>query len=377
MTVKNIENIAIIGGGPGGLMLGLLLQQQGYNFTIFEKESPEINKNRGGSLDIHADTGQLPLKEAGIYEAFKSLVRYEGEDTRVIGKDGTVHYEEDAEGIGERPEIDRGELCDIIKEQIEPDHFKYGYTFQSLIQHGPQDVEINFSNGETERFDLIIGSDGAFSKVRDYLTDTEPSYTGISMIEINIPDVKHEHPELLKYNKNGKMMALGGNQALLAQLNGDGSIKVYVSYRMDYQTFNDYKAMSISELQKQLLADFSEWDQKLRYYIEAMNNEVLCRRIYKLPIGFKWQHHSAMTLMGDAAHLMSPFAGEGVNMALYDAYLFAESLKSHEDIDRAIKSYESKIYQVSKVTAQESQDNLELMFSEDAAEQLASFFKTT
>ncbi|MBF2777971.1 FAD-dependent monooxygenase [Staphylococcus saprophyticus] len=92
MTVKNIKNIAIIGGGPGGLMLGLLLQQQGYNFTIFEKESPEINKNRGGSLDIHADTGQLLLKEAGIYEAFKSLVRYEGEDTRVIGKDGTVHF---------------------------------------------------------------------------------------------------------------------------------------------------------------------------------------------------------------------------------------------------------------------------------------------
>ncbi|EHY93711.1 monooxygenase [Staphylococcus saprophyticus subsp. saprophyticus KACC 16562] len=43
-------------------------------------------------MDIHADTGQLPLKEAGIYEAFKSLVRYEGEDTRVIGKDGTVHF---------------------------------------------------------------------------------------------------------------------------------------------------------------------------------------------------------------------------------------------------------------------------------------------
>lgn len=375
MTVKNLKNIAIIGGGPGGLMLGLLIQRLGYNYTIFEKGNPHDNHQRGGSLDIHSDTGQLPIKKAGIYNEFMSCARFEGEDTRVIGADGTIYYEEDAEGDGERPEIDRGELCDIIMKQIDSHHLKYGYEFESLVQHSTQDIEIIFTNGESEHFDLVVGADGSFSKLRTHLSDVKIEYSGISMIEINIDDVKNQHPALYKYNKNGKMMALGGDQALLAQLNGDGRIKAYVSYRMDMDKLDTYKFMTLSELKEQLLLDFSGWDIQLQKYIMNMSDDVLFRRIYKLPIGFKWQHKQAITLIGDAAHLMSPFAGEGVNMALYDAFILARALEDYEKIDVALNAYEQEMYQISSTSAQASQDNLELMFSEDAAKKLGEFFK--
>lgn len=371
---KANKSIAIIGGGPGGLMLGLLLQQQGYEYTVFEKAHPSINSERGGSLDIHDDSGQLPIIEAGIYNRFKSLVRYDGEDTKVIAKDGTIIFEEDAEGEGGRPEIDRGELCDIILEQIDNNNIKYGYIFESLERLSNNKVAVSFTNGEVEQFDLVVGADGAFSKVRPYLSTVDADYTGISMVEINIDDVKNNYPELATYNKNGKAMALGGNQALLAQLNGDGRIKVYVSYRAPKEQLDTYKQLSMSELKAQLLSDFDDWHEDLKAYIHAMSDDVLFRRIYKLPIGFNWNHDAQVTMLGDAAHLMSPFAGEGVNTALYDAYIFVEALKANDDFDEAIRQYEQQIISYAQDRAQESQDNLELMFAPDGAQQMGEFF---
>ncbi|MCD9067393.1 FAD-dependent monooxygenase [Staphylococcus pasteuri] len=376
MKMEDVKRIGIIGGGPGGLMLGLLLQQQGHTISIFEKADSNVNRDRGGSLDIHDDSGQLALKEANIYEQFKQLARYEGEDTKVVAKDGTVLFEEDAEGEGSRPEIDRGELCDIIMNQLEPSSIQYGYTFNTLTQLENDQVEVSFKEGNKETFDLVIGADGAFSKVRSYISDVDVEYNDISMVELNVNNVKNNYPDLSQFNKNGKMMALGDNKAILGQLNGDGRIKVYMSYLMDADKLDDYKALSKGEIKQQLLKDFADWSPELKKYIEYASDDMLLRRIYKLPIGFTWESNGNITLMGDAAHLMSPFAGEGVNMAFYDAYLLASAIKTSQDLKSAIAQYEEEMYAVSKVSAQGSQDNLEVMFSDTAAEQMAAFFNS-
>lgn len=112
----------------------------------------------------------------------------------------------------------------------------------------------------------------------------------------------------------------------------------------------------------------------MKKYIEYAGDDILLRRIYKLPIGFKWDNQSNLTLIGDAAHLMSPFAGEGVNMAFYDAYILAESIKEHDDLKTALKIYEDQMYEVSEQSARESQGNLEEMFSEHAAKKFGDFF---
>ncbi|MCG7339164.1 FAD-dependent monooxygenase [Staphylococcus sp. ACRSN] len=355
-------------------MLGLLLQQRGYQFTIFEKSDGHNHESQGGSLDIHGDTGQVPLKEAGLIDEFNKLARFEGEDTKIVDSTGKVHYEDDADGQGDRPEIDRGALCDLIRSHIDPTSIKYDYQFDRMEQLKNGDCEVSFSNGYSEKFNYVIGSDGAFSKVRTYLSDTDIVYTGISMIEINIENISEEHPELLKYNKNGKMMALAQDKGLLAQLNGDDSIKVYVSYRMTESELDAYKLLSHNGLQARLLSDFEQWDEQLLNYIHNMSDRVLFRRIYRLPIGFKWSTNQSITLIGDAAHLMSPFAGEGVNMALYDAYLFVKSLDQYENQPEIIENYERAMYEISSNSAYDSQSNLELMFSEQAAKKLGDMF---
>ena len=159
-------------------------------------------------------------------------------------------------------------LCDLIRSHINPSAIKYGYQFESLKQLADSKCEVTFSNGYQEQFDYVVGSDGAFSKVRSYLSDVDIEYTGISMVEINVEEVSQHYPQLLQYNKNGKMMALDQDKGLLAQLNGDDSIKVYVSYRMAEAELEDYKQMSHDELQARLLSDFEQWDEQLLNYIK-------------------------------------------------------------------------------------------------------------
>ncbi len=372
MKKQDLKHIAIVGGGPGGLMLGLLLQRQGFSFTIYERGYQNMHSDRGGSLDIHDDSGQLPLKEAGIFENFRKHARYEGEDTRIVNKDGEILYDEDAEGEGNRPEIDRGKLCDIIMEQIHPENIKYGFKFEKLIQRDNGEVELVFENGTTVRTNLVIGADGAFSQIRSYLTNAKPEYTGISMIEMNSDE--NEHPDLLKFNKNGKLIGLGGDQAILGQRNGDGRIMAYISFKTKYEKLDEYRKLSLDALKERLLAEYSDWDSELKNYIAYSYDDIKFRRIYKLPIGLTWATQPNITIIGDAAHLMSPFAGEGVNMALYDAYLLAESFKNFNNLTEVLKVYEQQMFETTKVHAKESQDNLEIFFSENGAKKMAQFF---
>lgn len=372
MKKQDLKHIAIVGGGPGGLMLGLLLQRQGFSFTIYERGYQNMHSDRGGSLDIHDDSGQLPLKEAGIFENFRKHARYEGEDTRIVNKDGEILYDEDAEGEGNRPEIDRGKLCDIIMEQIHPENIKYGFKFEKLIQRDNGEVELVFENGTTVMTNLVIGADGAFSQIRSYLTNAKPEYTGISMIEMNSDE--NEHPDLLKFNKNGKLIGLGGDQAILGQRNGDGRIMAYISFKTKYEKLDEYRNLSLDALKERLLAEYSDWDSELQNYIAYSYDDIKFRRIYKLPIGLTWATQPNITIIGDAAHLMSPFAGEGVNMALYDAYLLAESFKNFNNLTEVLKVYEQQMFETTKVHAKESQDNLEIFFSENGAEKMTQFF---
>ena len=360
MKKQDLKHIAIVGGGPGGLMLVLLLQRQGFSFTIYERGYQNMHSDRGGSLDIHDDSGQLPLKEAGIFENFRKHARYEGEDTRIVNKDGEILYDEDAEGEGNRPEIDRGKLCDIIMEQIHPENIKYGFKFEKLIQRDNGEVELVFENGTTVMTNLVIGADGAFSQIRSHLTNAKPEYTGISMIEMNSDE--NEHPDLLKFNKNGKLIGLGGDQAILGQRNGDGRIMAYISFKTKYEKLDEYRNLSLDTLKERLLAEYSDWDSELQNYIAYSYDDIKFRRIYKLPIGLTWATQPNITIIGDAAHLMSPFAGEGVNMALYDAYLLAESFKNFNNLTEVLKVYEQQMFETTKVHAKESQDNLEIFW---------------
>ncbi|WP_435170369.1 FAD-dependent oxidoreductase [Paenibacillus glycanilyticus] len=374
--INNTKKIAIIGGGPGGLTLALILQRHGIAATVYEREAQDGNAQRGGSLDIHEDSGQMALKEAGLLEQFKAIARYEGEDFRLFDKTGKIYMDDRAEDgeQGDRPEIDRGVLCDLLLNALQPGTIRYGYKLTEAAAMEGGRHELHFDNGEKVTADLVIGADGAFSKLRPLLTDAQASYSGLTMVELHVD--AEAHPDQAAFNARGKVFALDDNKGILAQLNGDGKIKVYLTFTAE-QSWLDTCGIPFDqpkEAKQQLLAYFADWAEPLQNYIHKSEDLVLPRRIYMLPVGLKWEHKPGITLIGDAAHLMSPFAGEGVNLAMRDAAELALAIAGHEDTDQAIQAYEKKMYEYSVESAQSSDDNLKLMFSGNAAPNLKALF---
>lgn len=368
------QKISIIGGGPGGLMLALLLQQHGMKATIYERAPHDLTQSLGGSLDIHEDTGQQALKAAGVFDAFLEKARFEGEDFRLVDKHLNVYLDETAtaDQPGARPEIDRGELCGLLLQKLDSTTIQYGYRLESCHTLENGQTALRFDNGETIISDLVIGSDGAFSRVRSLLSTTDVTYSGLTMLELTIPDVAATHPDLAALNKRGKLFALDDHKGLIGQLNGDGSLKVYVSMRVaqDWLETCNIAFHDMEAAKKALLQHFEDWHDTLKNYIRYAAGGITPRRIYMLPIGFTWTANKNVTLIGDAAHVMSPFAGEGVNMALFDAFTLAMALINKPDT--ALADYEKMMFAYSSKSAKDSNDNLTLCFSEHAAEKLAA-----
>lgn len=378
MTNNNIQEqqqlcIAIIGGGPGGLTLARILQQHGIKADVYEREASASSRKQGGSLDIHHDSGQWALDKAGLLEQFRDIARYEGEDFRLLDNSGKVYMDEiaDPQGGG-RPEIDRGDLRELLLNSLDPDIIRWGHELEQAVTLEDGRHELQFENGHKAVYDLVVGADGAFSRIRPLVTDAVPAYSGISMIELYLDAVADKHPEIAAFNRRGKLFALADHKGILGQLNGDGRLCVYAAFRVD-QDWLDTCGIPFNQPEQaklQLLQQFEDWDETLKKYIEFASAPILPRRIYMLPTGLKWAHKPGITLIGDAAHLMSPFAGEGVNMAMQDAAVLAMSIVQHSDINQAIEAYEVQMFEYSSKSAKESFKNLDLIFSEDAAAKL-------
>jgi hypothetical protein len=97
--------------------------------VVYELESGPSSRNQGGTLDLHEDSGQLTLRQAGLLEEFKEKARPEGEALKIASPTGGILWNENGKEAGEisgRPEIDRVALRDLLLSSIEPDRIRWG-----------------------------------------------------------------------------------------------------------------------------------------------------------------------------------------------------------------------------------------------------------
>lgn len=367
--------LAVLGGGLGGLTLARVLHRHGIDVPVHELDASPAARRQGGMLDIHEDTGQQALRAAGLHREFLDRVHAGGQAVRVLDRDARVRLDEPDDGTGDRPEIDRGELRDLLLDSLPAGTVRWGARAvgcRALAPGGPYEVEL--ADGSSFTADVLVGADGAWSRVRPLLSPAVPAYTGISFVEFDLPEADVRHPAEAGTVGGGMFFGLGGDAALLAHRETDGSLHVYAGVRAEESWLDS--AEFTGDPEAALLARFDGWAPELRALITGAEGPLVPRRIHALPAGHTWQRTPGLTLLGDAAHLMSPFAGEGANLALADAAdlglaLVAAGIGNAEE---ALAAYETRMFPRARAAARASAQSMELIFHPEAPGPLLEMF---
>jgi 2-polyprenyl-6-methoxyphenol hydroxylase-like FAD-dependent oxidoreductase len=367
--------IAIVGAGLSGLICARILQQHGTAVTVYEMDPSDAARQQGGSLDIHTDTGQIALTEAGLYDEFLKRTHPGGEGIRVLDKTARVYIKhDDPQGGNGRPEIDRKILRKMLVDSLEPGTIRWGSKVVAVRPAGAG-YELEFADGRTVHTDLLIGADGAWSKVRALLTSVKPEYTGITVVEMRLSDAATKHPEALALTGQGNLFALSDNKYIGGH--GGDPIMFGCGLRVpeDWVTASGIDWDNPPMAREALLQEFADWAPALTDLIRDCDDTIWPRPIYALPTGHTWDRVPGVTLLGDAAHLMSPFAGEGANMAMIDGADLAREILDYTDVNEAITAYEQKMFPRGAKAAGTSAKSLNIMFADGPPRKLVGLFR--
>jgi 2-polyprenyl-6-methoxyphenol hydroxylase-like FAD-dependent oxidoreductase len=383
--------IGIIGAGPVSLTLANILQNHGIPFTLYESSSEF--RTQGGSLDLHPQTGQMALKEAGLWDQFKKHARPESDVMKLVDLNGEVLWDENTsnkksiseeEKFDGRPEIDRQALMKILTDDLNSANVVFGRKLEEVMPS--PDVEgkysLRFSNGTTETgFDLVIGGDGAWSRVRRLLTDEKPRYSGISTVGLSCLDAR-TNPWLLDYIGEGSLYSFGEGRAIQSQRGDNGSLMSYASLRVAedfFETCGIDWSEPASARQAYIDRYFGDVSTDLKRVLLESTGELMPRPLFELPVGFKWPFRSGVTLIGDAAHVMTPFAGVGVNVGMTDSLILAREIVAawtgEKGWDEALRAYEMEMFPRAEKNAAKTMRGKESHFSEKGGREFADMLK--
>lgn len=359
--------ITILGGGPGGLLLAAILGRRGVACEVFEADDSPTSRHQGGMLNLNEGTGLRAIERAGLSDALKRRVLVGGDGVRVRGRDGAVRFEHP--GDGRRPEIDRGGLRALLLDALDPGVVRWGRRVAGVSRDG-DGFALRFADGAEHRAQTLVGADGAWSRARPLLTAERPSYCGVTFVELRYLHADRAHPEVLAMIGDGLFFALDDERGVMGHREPDHELCVYAAAKVP----EGWGRGGVTRAE--LVALFEGWHPMFLRALAQSDGELVARPLYALPVGHRWARSQGVTLLGDAAHVMSPFAGEGVNLALTDAADLADALLAHPaDREAALADYEATMFARAAESAAESAANLEVAFSPGGGERFVEMFR--
>ena len=357
--------VTIIGAGLGGLTLARVLHVHGIPATVYEADASAGARTQGGQLDIHEHNGQLALRAAGLFEQFRGLVHEGAEATRVLDPQGTVLLDEPDDGTGGRPEVLRGDLRTLLLDSLPAGAVRWGHKVTAVRVIGDGRHEVTFADGSVVRTGLLVGADGAWSRVRPLLSDATPEYVGTSFVETYLFDADERHPAAATAVGAGALLANVPGQGIQAHREAGGVLHTYVALTRPRDWFAAVDFDDAVAATARIAAEFDGWAPELTSLITDGETPPVLRTLHTLPIGHRWDRVPGVTLLGDAAHLMPP-NGEGANLAMYDGAALADAVAAHPaDVEAALGAYERALFPRAADAAAEAARDFDVCFGEN------------
>ena len=377
MQSLRTKKIVIVGGGPGGLTLARLLQLQGADVRVYERDVDRYARVQGSALDLHEDSGLAALAAAGLTAEFLQHVRPELDRLRITDHQAEVLYDfmrgEDS-GV-RRPEIERGPLRTVLLDSLQPGTVHWNKKLESAaFQEGK--VRLSFADEEVVVADLVVGADGANSRLRALVTPIRPMYAGVTLIEGLVPEGAAAVPEIWEMLGGSALMALGAEQTLAMATKSDGALLFYAGLKAPTDQVKDALAQA-GEAEKRVAwfrGNFPAWSHRWDPLF-ASTQQLVWRPQQVCPFDQQWEARPNVTLLGDAAHVMPPYAGEGVNMAMLDALVLSRELAQQPDPKSAIAAYEQEMFTRMARIANGTMVNTERFYAPDAGSRIVDMFR--
>jgi len=368
--------VTIVGAGLGGLTLARVLHVHGIPVTVYEAEGSPTARAQGGMLDIHDDDGQLALKTAGLFDQFVGLIHEGGESIRVLDKHGTVLFEKPDDGARARPEVPRARLRQLLLDALPGETVQWGRKVTAVHPLGDGRHEVTFADGRTVETGLLVGADGAWSRVRPLLSRATPEYAGTSFIETYLFDSDERHPMSAKAVGGGSLFALVPGKRITAHREPGGVLHTYVQLDKPQEWFEGLDVTDAGTATARVAEEFDGWAPELTALITDGETPPVLRIIYALPIGHRWDRVPGVTLLGDSAHLMAP-SGDGANLAMFDGAELGKAIAAHpNDVEAALVEYETSLFPRSAEAAADAAFLLTVLLGDGAPHSLVDAFLT-
>jgi 2-polyprenyl-6-methoxyphenol hydroxylase-like FAD-dependent oxidoreductase len=336
--------VTVIGVGLGGLVLARVLHVHGIPVTVYESDASATARTQGGMLDIHPWNGQPALAAAGLTEEFRGLVLEGRESYRVLDRAGTVLLDQPDDGTGSRPEVQRGELRQLLLDSLPDGIVRWGHKVTGVQALGKGRHEVHFADGRTIVTSLLTGADGAWSRVRPALSDAAPTYVGVTSVETFLSDGPTRHRAAAEAVGAGSLFALAPGKGFVVQREGDGTLHAYAQLVKPPDWLADADLADAAAVTARVVSEFDGWAPQLTALLTDSDTLPVLRRLYTLPIGHRWDRTPGVTLLGDAAHLVPP-NGEGANLAMLDGAELGQAIAAHpDDVENALADYEQAMF---------------------------------
>ena len=357
--------VTIVGAGLGGLTLARVLHVHGIPATVYEADASAATRTQGGQLDIHEDDGQRALADAGLAGEFHAIIHEGADAARVLDENGKLLLDVPGDSVT-RPEVLRGDLRRILLDSLPEGAVRWGSKVSGVRAMGDGRHEMALADGSRVTTGLLVGADGAWSRVRPLLSDARPEYVGTTFVETYLHDVDERHSATAEAVGVGAMYTLTPGKGIVAHREAGNVLHTYAELNRSAEWVADIDFTDAAAASARVAAEFDGWAPHLTALITDGETAPVARMIHTLPDGHRWDRVPGVTLLGDAAHLMSP-SGDGANLAMFDGAELAKAIATHpDDIEAALTAYEEAMFPRSEAFYADAHEILDLVLGDRA-----------